>query len=171
MLSTKRVAYIGVTVTLAMAFSYLEVLIPFDFGIPGVKLGLANLVVLVTLYYLDAKTAFFINMIRILLTGFLFGNAMSMGYSVAGGLLSFLVMWLSSRGGRFSMIGVSLLGGIFHNIGQLCVAALVLETFRIAYYFPVLLISGLITGVLIGICAGQTLKRLPKHGIDLKKKK
>lgn len=168
--STKRIAYIGVTVTLALAFSYLEVLIPFDFGIPGVKLGLANLVVVITLYYIDTKTAFCINMVRIFLTGFLFGNFMSVGYSLAGGLLSFLAMWLAKKNGRLSISGVSVLGGVCHNLGQLIVAGLVLETARIVYYFPVLLIAGVVTGLLIGICAGQVLKRLPKNKITFSKK-
>ena len=167
MRAVRKTAYIGVLVTLALAFSYVEAMIPINFGIPGVKLGLANLVILVALYYLDTATAFGINMIRIVLASILFGTAMTAMYSIAGGLLSFLAMWGLKRCGLFSLTGVSLGGGIAHNIGQILVAMLVLENLRIAVYLPVLLISGLITGVLIGLCAGQILRHLPKQKPNL----
>ncbi len=140
----------------------MEALIPINFGIPGVKLGLANLVILIALERMDTPTAFGINMVRIALSSLLFGTVMTLAYSLAGGLLSFLVMWALRKSGRFSLIGVSLAGGVAHNIGQILVAALVLENLRIAVYLPVLLISGVITGILIGICAKAILKHLPE---------
>lgn len=156
---TKNIALFGLMVALAFAFSYIESLIPFNFGIPGIKLGLANLVVVVALYTMKPSEAFFIAVARILLAGLTFGNAYSIAYSLCGGLLSFAVM-LAVKKTRLSVIGVSMLGGIVHNIGQLAMAALVMETLRIAYYLPVLIGAGLVTGLLIGIVAKLVVSRL-----------
>lgn len=152
------VAYYGVFVALAFVFSFVEVLVPVSLGIPGIKLGLANIVVLTALYAVGPRDAFFISCIRIVLVGFTFGNMASLLYSLAGGLLSWLVMCLLKKIKGFSMIGVSLAGGISHNIGQIAVAALMLKTVSVMYYLPVLLIAGLITGILIGILGGMLLK-------------
>ena len=149
----KRVAYCAMLTALAMIFGYVEALIPFNFGIPGVKLGLANLVIVVALYLLPAHQVFFIQIARIVLVSFLFGNLSMMLYSLAGGLLSFLVMSLLKKAGGFSAIGVSIAGGVTHNIGQLIVAMLVVQNMKIAYYASVLMIAGLITGGLIGMLA------------------
>lgn len=146
----KSIALFGMMVALAFTFSYLESLIPFDFAIPGVKLGLANLVVVVALYTMKPGEALCIVIIRIFLAGLTFGNAYSLAYSLCGGLLSYAVMLLFKKT-RLSIIGVSMLGGISHNIGQIIVAAIVLGTARIAYYLPVLLVSGVATGLAIGI--------------------
>ena len=146
----KSIALFGMMVALAFTFSYLESLIPFDFAIPGVKLGLANLVVVVALYTMKPGEALCIVIIRIFLAGLTFGNAYSLAYSLCGGLLSYAVMLLFKKT-KLSIIGVSMLGGIFHNIGQIIVAAIVLGTERIAYYLPVLLVSGVATGLAIGI--------------------
>ncbi|MCI5494258.1 MAG: Gx transporter family protein [Lachnospiraceae bacterium] len=155
-----KVAYMGVFLALALILSYVESLIPFYFGIPGVKLGLANLIVVIMLYAVGAKEAFAISMLRILLSGFLFGNLFSILYSFAGGILSFLVMWLVKRTGKFHVMSVSICGGITHNIGQILVASVIVETYSIFYYIPVLLIAGLITGMLIGVIAGEVSDRL-----------
>lgn len=149
----KRVAYCAMLTALAMIFGYVEALFPFNFGIPGVKLGLANLVIVVALYLLPAHQVFFIQITRIVLVSFLFGNLSMMLYSLAGGLLSFLVMSLLKKTGGFSVIGVSIAGGVTHNIGQLIVAMLVVQNMKIAYYASVLMIAGLITGGLIGMLA------------------
>lgn len=146
----KSIALFGMMVALAFTFSYLESLIPFDFAIPGVKLGLANLVVVVALYTMKPGEALCIVIIRIFLAGLTFGNAYSLAYSLCGGLLSYAVMLLFKKT-KLSIIGVSMLGGIFHNIGQIIVAAIVLGTARIAYYLPVLLVSGVATGLAIGV--------------------
>lgn len=146
----KSIALFGMMVALAFTFSYLESLIPFDFAIPGVKLGLANLVVVVALYTMKPGEALSIVIIRIFLAGLTFGNAYSLAYSLCGGLLSYAVMLLFKKT-KLSIIGVSMLGGIFHNIGQIIVAAIVLGTARIAYYLPVLLVSGVATGLAIGV--------------------
>lgn len=157
----RNIALFGMMVALAFTFSYLESLIPFNFGIPGVKLGLANLVVVVALYTMKPGEAFFIAVVRIFLAGLTFGNVYSLAYSLCGGILSFVVMALV-RKTKLSIVGVSMLGGICHNIGQIAVAAIVMETERIAYYLPVLLAAGLATGLLLGIVAKLIVDRVDK---------
>jgi heptaprenyl diphosphate synthase len=156
-----RVALYGMMVALAFTFSYLESLIPFDFAVPGVKLGLANLVVVVALYVMKPGEAFSIALIRIFLAGLTFGNTYSLAYSLCGGILSFVVMYLAKKT-KLSIVGVSMLGGIFHNIGQIIVAAIVTQTVRIAYYLPVLLVAGLATGLILGIISRLIVDRLQK---------
>lgn len=155
-----KVAYFGVFVALAMIFSYVESLIPFQIGIPGVKLGLANLIVVIALYKMGIKEAFFVSAVRIVLSGFLFANLFSIIYSLAGGILSLSVMAFLKSRRSFSVFGVSMAGGVAHNIGQIVVAMLVVETFSVAYYIPVLLVAGLATGAVIGIVSNAMLKRL-----------
>ena len=155
-----KVAYFGVFIALALIFSYIETLIPFQIGIRGVKLGLANLIIVIALYKTGGKEACLLSVTRVVLSGFIFGNLFSILYSLAGGLLSLAVMALLKRNGGFSVIGVSIAGGVMHNVGQLIVAMLVVETFSVVYYVPALLIAGLITGMIIGIAANEMLKRL-----------
>ena len=155
-----RVAVFGVFTALALIFSYVELLIPINFGIPGAKLGLANLVIIIVLYKTDWKEALLLAVVRIVLAGFLVGNLFGILYSLAGGILSLAVMALLKRSGAFSIIGVSMAGGVSHNVGQLIMAMLVVETYAVGYYLPVLLIAGLITGTLIGIAGREMLKRL-----------
>ena len=155
-----RVAYFGVFTALALIFSYVESLIPIQLGIPGVKLGLANLIIVIALYKMRLSEVFLLSIVRILLSGFLFGNYFSILYSLAGGLLSLAVMALLKKTGDFSVMGISMAGGVFHNVGQLVVAMMVVETFSVGYYLPVLLMAGLVTGFLIGVAAGEMLKRL-----------
>lgn len=155
-----RVAYFGVFTALALIFSYIETLIPINMGIPGVKLGLANLIIVIALYKIRLPEVYLLSVVRVLLSGLIFGNYFSIIYSLAGGLLSLTVMVLLKQMGSFSVMGISVAGGVCHNIGQMIVAMLVVETFSVAYYFPVLLIAGLLTGFLIGILANGMLKRL-----------
>ena len=156
---TKRIANSAMLVALALIFSYVEVLIPFSFGIPGIKLGLANLVVVIGLFILKPSEVFGILLTRIILVAFLFGNMSSLIYSLSGGILSFCVMLLLKRCKGFSITGISIAGGISHNIGQLVVAAIVVEAVSVFYYMPVLMISGLVTGMLIGI-VGQRVHKI-----------
>lgn len=158
----KRIAYCAMLTALAMIFGYVEALIPFSFGIPGIKLGLANLVIVVALYMLPANQVFFIQLARIVLVSFLFGNMSMMLYSLSGGILSFFIMCLLKRKKDFSIIGVSIAGGVSHNIGQLIVASLVVQNIWLAYYLPVLMIAGLVTGFLIGILAHKILPLVGK---------
>ncbi|MDD2980384.1 MAG: Gx transporter family protein [Hespellia sp.] len=155
-----KVAYYGVFTALALIFSYVETLIPISFGVPGVKLGLANLIIVVAIYKLSGREAAVLSIVRVVLAGFLFGSMFSILYSLAGTLLSLAVMTALKKSGRFSVMGVSMAGGVFHNIGQLIVAMLVVETYQVGYYLPVLLIAGLLTGFVIGIISNEVLKRL-----------
>ncbi len=158
----KKIAYLGMLTALAFVFSYIEFLLPLNFGVPGIKPGLANLVVIVALYMLNVRTACALSFVRILLTGLTFGNPASMIYSLAGGMLSLVVMILAKRCNLFSVTGVSVPGGVFHNIGQIVVAILVVETKSLLYYLPVLIISGTVTGALIGTLAAILIRYLNK---------
>lgn len=155
-----KAAYFGVFTALALIFSYVETLIPINFGIPGAKLGLANLVIVIVLYKTGGKEALLLSVTRIVLSGFLFGNLFAILYSLAGGLFSLAVMGLVKRRKSFSIIGVSMAGGVTHNIGQLIVAMLVVKTYQVGYYLPVLMLAGLATGTLIGVISREVLKRL-----------
>ena len=147
---------------LALIFSYIEAIIPMNFGIPGIKLGIANLVVIIALYYLGPGYAFLINLIRVLVSGLLFTGLFGCIYSLAGAILSFVVMLLAKKTGIFSVTGVSICGGVFHNLGQILVAAFLIDSLKIFVYFPVLIISGVISGAVIGIIAHLILRRLPE---------
>ena len=148
-MSAKKTAFYGMFLALALVAGYIEQLIPINLGIPGVKLGLANIV-----------AACLISVLRILLSGFLFGSGFAMVYSAAGAAMSMLVMALLKKTKKFSSVGVSVAGGIFHNVGQIIVAMIVLETKALAYYLPILILSGLVAGILIGILSGILTKRL-----------
>ena len=158
----KRIAYMGMLTALAFVFSYIEFLLPINLGVPGIKLGLANLVVIVALYTMSVRAACTLSFVRIVLTGLTFGNLASMIYSLAGGILSLAAMILAKRRNAFSVTGVSVLGGVFHNIGQIIAAILVLETSGLLYYLPVLVVSGTIAGALIGILASVIIRYLKK---------
>lgn len=159
-MSTKKIATFGVFVALAFIFSYIESLIPFHFAVPGMKLGLANIVVLVALYQLGAKEAFVLSLIRVVLVGFTFGNMYSLMYSLAGGLLSYIMMLFVKKTKLFSIVGVSVVGALSHNIGQIIVAMYVLETKALITYLPVLMVMGSVTGVIIGILGSEIVKRV-----------
>lgn len=152
----------GMLVALAFIFSYIESLLPTSVGIPGVKIGLANMVVIVTLYTMGAAPAFALSLVRIVLTGFTFGNLASMVYSLGGGMLSLLVMVIARKTKLFSVTGVSVLGAVFHNVGQIIVAALVIENSSLFYYLPVLMISGVAFGIIIGVVGAMLIKRLSR---------
>lgn len=156
-----RVAYFGVFTSLALILSYVESLIPIPFGVPGMKLGLANLVILIALYQMKVADVYLLAVVRVLLSGFLFGNYFSILYSLAGGLFSLSMMYFFRKREGYTKVGVSMVGGVFHNVGQCLVAGVVVGTFKIVYYLPVLLLTGLVTGFLIGIIGREVLKRLP----------
>ena len=154
----KKTAYLGLFAAIAIIFGYVESLIPFFAGIPGMKLGLANLAVLFILEKYSWKEAALVSTVRILVIGFLFGNMFSILYSLAGAALSLTVMTLMKRFSGFSILGVSVAGGVSHNIGQLIVASFIVENTSLLYYAPVLLISGVATGLLIGFLTGEITK-------------
>nr|WP_288553093.1 Gx transporter family protein [uncultured Mediterraneibacter sp.] len=152
-------AVFGVFTSLALILSYVELLIPINFGIPGMKLGLANLLVVILLYKGCPRDALLLSVIRILLSGLIFGNMFSIFYSLGGGLLSLAVMVFLKKTGQFTVAGISIGGGASHNVGQLLVAMFVVQTYQVGYYLPVLLIAGVITGAVIGILSAEVLKR------------
>ena len=154
-----KVAVFGVFTSLALILSYVELLIPINFGIPGMKLGLANLLVVILLYKGCPRDALLLSVIRILLSGLIFGNMFSIFYSLGGGLLSLAVMVFLKKTGQFTVAGISIGGGTSHNVGQLLVAMFVVQTYQVGYYLPVLLIAGVITGAVIGILSAEVLKR------------
>lgn len=158
----KKTAFCGLVLALALIAGYAENLVPVAVAIPGIKLGAANSVILILLYMVGVKEAFLVNIGRALLSGFLFGSMSSILYSLSGAVLSLVVMTLLKKTDRFSISGVSMAGGVFHNIGQLTMAALVLETTAVWYYLPVLIITGSITGFLIGSLSGEIYKRIIK---------
>lgn len=160
-----RIAACGVLTALALIFSYIEFLVPLPIAIPGIKLGLANIVCLVCLYALGERYAFLINVTRIALAALLFGSVFSALYALAGGIVSFAVMALLKRTKTFSVCGVSMAGGVFHNLAQLAVAGFLVESAQVFYYFPVLLLSGMATGIGIGILATLILRSIAKDSL------
>ena len=159
---TRRIALAGMLTALAMVLSYVEALIPFNFGIPGVKLGLANIIVVTGLYYLPLPEVCVISAVRIILSSLLFGNMMALAYSLAGGALSLVVMVLLKRTGKFSVAGISMAGGVFHNVGQILAAMLLTGVGAVAYYMPVLMGVGLVTGLFMGLLSGRVMLILAK---------
>lgn len=151
--SAKNVAVTGVFIALAMVFSYIETFIPVSVGVPGVKLGLANIVTIVVLHKLGVGRAVLVSLIRIVLSAMLFGNITVMLYSLAGAMVSLLVMTLLCKLKFFSIAGVSIAGGVAHNMGQLVLAMIMLADQHVLYYAPVLIISGTIAGIVTGILA------------------
>ena len=159
---TKKIALLGISAALAMVMSFVESLIPPLAAIPGIKIGLANLVTVFILYKLGMKYAVSINLVRILLSSILFGNLQVFVFSLAGACLSLLGMFIMKKTGLFSVISVSILGGILHNIGQITVACFWTSTPEVVFYLPVLLISGTVAGTVIGLLAGFVTKKLEK---------
>ncbi len=157
---TKKIATYGVMAALAMILSYVEMQLSAFVAIPGVKLGLTNIVVIVALYKMGNKSAIFINIVRIIAVSLLFGTLMSFAFSFAGGMLSTLVMILLKKTDKFSTVGVSVAGGITHNIGQILAAMLLLNTKAIIWYLPVLWLSGILSGLLIGLIGAIIVKRI-----------
>ncbi len=158
----KRVAMAGIFVSLALIFSYVESLIPFNFGIPGIKLGLANVVIVTGLYLMKLPDVCLISVIRIFVSGLLFGNMMSLIYSLSGGILSLAIMIILKKINKFSVIGVSISGAVCHNIGQIAAAIIVTGVPVIAYYLPILMAVGIITGAVMGIIASRILSILTR---------
>ena len=160
----KKTAYYGIFAALAIIVGYIEMLFPLPVGIPGVKLGIANVVVLTALYVMGVKSAFYISVIRIVISALLFKGFGSFIFSASGAMLSLLVMCLAVKIKGISPVGVSILGGIAHNVGQLIAAGIVINNLKIVYYVPILLVSGVITGILTGIIVKYVTKHLKKSG-------
>lgn len=159
-LSASFVARVGLMAALALIFSYIEAIIPYNPGIPGIKLGIANVVTVIALYKFGAKDACAVSVIRIVIAGLLFNGLFGMVYSLAGAAVSLVGMILLKKTGLFSVTGVSMAAGVLHNFGQLLVAAALIEDLRIFFYFPALLFSGIAAGILVGIASTLVLRTL-----------
>lgn len=161
--AAERVAEIGVLTGLALVLSLVERMFPPPVSLaPGIKLGLANVVVLILLYGRGVREALTANGIRVLMMGLIFTSPQTLLYSAVGAALSFLVMVLLGRLGCFSILGVSVAGAVFHNLGQLLMAAWIVRTPALFAYLPVLLAAGVVTGLLMGLVARSVLRHLPR---------
>ena len=161
--AARRVAISALFASLALIFSYIEAILPAAPGIPGIKLGIANLVVIIAMYRLGSHYAIVINLIRVFLAGLLFSGLYGAVYSLCGCLLSFAAMLLLKKSGLFSPVGVSMGGGVMHNIGQLAIAAVLVSSPEVFYYLPVLIVSGTVSGILIGLVSSGLLEHLPRR--------
>ena len=163
---TRKLAYTSVTIALALVLSYVETLIPGLVAVPGVKVGLANIAVVFALYRIGFKEAVVISLMRVVLSSLLFGSAVSLAYSFAGATVSLALMAVLKKTKIFSVTGVSTAGAVSHNLAQVVVACLLLETTALAWWIPVLLVSGTLAGVVIGLVSAVTIKRIPAEEED-----
>lgn len=159
--TTKKLALLGLTTAIALVFAYVEALLPpIVSAIPGIKLGLPNIVIIFVLYKMGVFEAASVSLVRMLVVSLLFGNPMTFAYSLAGATLSLIAMALLKKFDIFSIVGVSVAGGVLHNVGQILLAMIVLGTAELGYYLIVLAIAGTIAGVFIGLCGGFAVKRI-----------
>ena len=159
-MKTKKLVTLAVTISVAMILSFVESRIPAFVAIPGVKVGLANIAVIFALYKMGWREAIVVSVIRVLLVALLFGSVVSLAYSIAGAIISLSLMILLKKLGIFTEIAVSVVGGITHNIGQILIAFLLLETKVVFYYLPFLLVSGVIAGIAVGVASALLIKRI-----------
>ena len=163
---TKKVAFLGLYTAVTLILAYVEAILPpLWSAVPGIKMGLPNIMILFLIYRFSFKEAAAVSLVRLLAVALLFGNIMTLAYSVAGAGLSLGIMVLLKKTDRFSMVGVSITGGIFHNLGQILVAMLVLETAEIGYYMIILTLTGTVAGILVGFAGFLVLKYLKKAKI------
>ena len=159
-MDTKKLTRCALLIALAMVLSWVESLIPLSTAVPGMKVGLTNLVVIFALYRLGTSWAWLLSLVRVVLVALTFGNAFSLWYSLAGAILSLLVMCALKASGKFSLAAVSIAGGVFHNVSQMAVAIAVLRSAAAAYYLPPLLVSGILAGAAIGAAGAILVKRI-----------
>lgn len=156
----RKTAFLALSVTLGLILSYVEALIPVFAGVPGMKPGLSNILIVFLLFRYGIAEAATVNLLRILIAGILFGNPFSIVYSLSGAVFAIIGMALLKRTGMFSVYGVSIAGGMLHNAGQILVAAFIVENYNIVLYLPVLIVSGCITGFIVGFIGGVIIKRV-----------
>ena len=160
--SSQKVALLGLCTAVAMVFAYVELLLPPLFtAVPGIKLGLPNIAIIFILYRMGGKEAATVSFVRIAAVSLLFGNPMTFAYSMAGGVLSLAVMALLKRLDFLSTVGVSVAGGVLHNVGQILMAMLLLGTAELGYYLIVLAVTGTLSGIFVGLCGSFAVKRIP----------
>lgn len=162
-LTTKQLVTLSALIAVAMILSYVESMIPAFVAVPGVKIGLSNIATVFALYALGWPYAICVSVVRVFLSSLLFGNFVSLIYSLSGAALALISMILLKKLDKFSSIGVSVVGGVCHNIGQVLAACIVMETAAIAVYIVPLLVSGTVAGVVIGIIAGNLVERVKKY--------
>ena len=162
-LSTRQMVTLSALIAVAMILSYIESLVPAFVAVPGVKVGLSNIATVFALYALGWPYAICVSLVRVFLSALLFGNAVGLIYSLSGAALALISMILLKKTDRFSSIGISVVGGVCHNVGQVAAACIVMETAAIAYYIIPLLLSGTIAGVVIGVAAGNLVERIKKY--------
>ena len=163
---TKKVVFLGVLTSVALVLSYLEAILPpIMAAIPGIKMGLPNIVMLFLLYRFGVKESAMVSVVRLFIVALLFGNVMTLAYSFAGAALSLILMAICKKTKVFSVIGTSIVGGVAHNLGQILVAIVLLDTVQLGYYMAVLAITGTIAGVFVGLAGALILKRLEKYKI------
>ena len=159
--SARKIAFLGLCTAVAMVFAYVELLIPPLFtAVPGIKLGLPNIAIIFVLYRIGLKEAAAVSFVRIVAVALLFGNPMTFAYSIAGGVLSLVAMAVLKRIDAMSIVGVSVAGGVLHNVGQILMAMLLLGTAEIGYYLVILAVTGTVSGIFIGLCGGFAVKRI-----------
>lgn len=164
--TSKRIAFLGLCTAIAMILSYVESLLPpLMSAIPGIKLGLPNIVIIFILYRFGLGAAATASFVRIMAVSLLFGNSMTLAYSLAGGMLSLAVMALLKKMDFLSTVGVSVAGGVFHNVGQILAAMIFLGTAELGYYLVVLAVTGTVAGVFVGLCGSLAIKRIPFENI------
>lgn len=163
--TVKKIAIIAIFISLALILSYVDSLIPIHVMIPGIKIGLANVIIIFSLYMLDSKAAIFISLIRVILSSVLFGSILTFAYSMTGAILSIAVMILLKNIGKLATLTTSIMGAVTHNIGQILMALILMSTKEIIYYLPVLMISGILSGTLIGIVSTLLIQFAKKNKI------
>lgn len=164
-MKARTLARLSMLTGAALALGYIENFIPVAPGVPGIKLGLANTVLLYSLYMLDVKSSVLLMLLKVFMSGLLYAGVSAMLYSLAGGILSLLMMVITKRFFRnVGIVGVSVVGAVFHNVGQLLLAALVVRTAALMSYLPVLLVAAVVTGVLTGVAARVSIRALEKNG-------
>ena len=159
----RMLAYLGITTSMALILSWVEHLLPPIYSaIPGIKIGLPNIVIIFLLYRFGWREAAAVSLVRILIVSMLFGTPMTLAYSLAGGVLSLGIMILLKKLNFLSCVGVSVAGGVFHNIGQILMAVILLGTAEIAYYLIVLAVTGTVAGIFVGLAGGLLNEKVPK---------
>ena len=165
--TSRKLAYLGLCTAVALILAYVEVLLPPLFSaIPGIKLGLPNIAIIFVLYRYGIRSAAAVSFVRMAVVAMLFGNPMTFVYSLAGAFLSLSVMALLRRMDFLSMVGVSVAGGVFHNVGQILMAMLLLGTAELGYYLIVLAITGTVSGIFVGLCGALAVRRIPGGNIS-----
>lgn len=166
-MKTSKMTFLGLFTALAMILSFVETLLPpITTAFPGIKMGLPNIAIMFILYRIGWKEASAVSIVRVILVSLLFGSVMSMAYSLAGAVFSLLIMTIMQKLTDFNRVTISVVGGVFHNVGQVVIAWLITDTEQIVYYLPVLLLSGCAAGILVGLVAGMLEKRVPKTKIS-----